>query len=147
MLRFLCFIVLLFIGQVPTVYIVLVLEKLRSKTFNVTGRNVQAFKFLNGDFFSSTLHLFPLFYTIFTCVDPIWIPIWIRIRIHNTGLLIHSFFYPWQEHSRSAADQDVPLSHELRPSRILKMTMDYLMCNIVDRIGELVLPSLNFGNY
>jgi len=43
-----------------------------------------------------------------------------------------------KEHSRSAADQDVPLSHELRPPPVLSKTMDFLMCNIVDRIDHMV---------
>eukprot|EP00092_Neocalanus_flemingeri_P027091 GFUD01029377.1.p1 GENE.GFUD01029377.1~~GFUD01029377.1.p1 ORF type:complete len:2023 (+),score=566.09 GFUD01029377.1:57-6125(+) len=43
-----------------------------------------------------------------------------------------------KEHSRSAADQDVPLSHELRPPTVLSKTMDFLMCNIVDRIDNMV---------
>ena len=30
--------------------------------------------------------------------------------------------------------QDVPLAHELRPSLLLKQTMDHLLCNVVDRI-------------
>ena len=42
-----------------------------------------------------------------------------------------------KEHSRSAADQDVPPPHELRPPKILSMTMDFLMCNIVDRIDNI----------
>jgi hypothetical protein len=42
----------------------------------------------------------------------------------------------FQEHSRSAADQDVPLPHELRPPHVLQKTLDFLMCNIVDRIGK-----------
>lgn len=43
-----------------------------------------------------------------------------------------------KEHSRSAADQDVPLSQELRPPSVLSKTMDFLMCNIVDRIDNMV---------
>ncbi|KAF4793689.1 Germinal-center associated nuclear protein [Turdus rufiventris] len=43
-----------------------------------------------------------------------------------------------KEYSRSSADQEEPLPHELRPSEVLSMTMDYLVTNIMDR-GE--------GNY
>ena len=42
-----------------------------------------------------------------------------------------------KEHSRSAADQDVPPPHELRPARVLDRTMNFLMCNIVDRIDHM----------
>lgn len=37
-----------------------------------------------------------------------------------------------KEYSRSSADQEEPLSHELRPVRVLQMTMDYLLCNVMD---------------
>ncbi|NXX92254.1 GANP protein, partial [Centropus bengalensis] len=43
-----------------------------------------------------------------------------------------------KEYSRSSADQEEPLPHELRPSEVLNMTMDYLVTNIMDQ-GE--------GNY
>ncbi|NWH66049.1 GANP protein, partial [Geococcyx californianus] len=43
-----------------------------------------------------------------------------------------------KEYSRSSADQEEPLPHELRPSDVLSMTMDYLVTNIMDQ-GE--------GNY
>ena len=39
-----------------------------------------------------------------------------------------------KEYSRSSADQEMPLLHELRPSSVLKRAMDHLLCNIVDRI-------------
>ncbi|XP_040564779.1 germinal-center associated nuclear protein [Lepeophtheirus salmonis] len=39
-----------------------------------------------------------------------------------------------KEYSRSSADQDVPLSVELRPGKVLSRTMDHILCNIVDRI-------------
>ncbi|XP_055938747.1 uncharacterized protein LOC129968658 isoform X2 [Argiope bruennichi] len=41
--------------------------------------------------------------------------------------------YMVKEYSRSSADQQEPLSHELRPVSVLKFTMDYLVCNIIDR--------------
>ncbi|KFP70792.1 Germinal-center associated nuclear protein, partial [Acanthisitta chloris] len=43
-----------------------------------------------------------------------------------------------KEYSRSSADQEEPLPHELRPSEVLSMTMDYLVTKIIDQ-GE--------GNY
>lgn len=43
-----------------------------------------------------------------------------------------------KEYSRSSADQEEPLPHELRPLPILRMTMDYLVTQIMDQ-GE--------GNY
>ncbi|QQP39351.1 Minichromosome maintenance complex component 3 associated protein, partial [Caligus rogercresseyi] len=39
-----------------------------------------------------------------------------------------------KEYSRSSADQEFPLSSELRPGRLLSQTMDHILCNIVDRI-------------
>ncbi|XP_041056283.1 germinal-center associated nuclear protein [Carcharodon carcharias] len=43
-----------------------------------------------------------------------------------------------KEYSRSSADQEEPLPHELRPAAVLKMTMDYLVTKIMD-LGD--------GNY
>ncbi|XP_051874599.1 germinal-center associated nuclear protein isoform X3 [Pristis pectinata] len=43
-----------------------------------------------------------------------------------------------KEYSRSSADQEEPLPHELRPASVLKLTMDYLVTQIMD-LGE--------GNY
>uniref|UniRef100_A0A4W3JB48 Minichromosome maintenance complex component 3 associated protein n=1 Tax=Callorhinchus milii TaxID=7868 RepID=A0A4W3JB48_CALMI len=40
-----------------------------------------------------------------------------------------------KEYSRSSADQEEPLAHELRPATVLTMTMDYLMIRIMD-MGE-----------
>ncbi|KAM4697864.1 germinal-center associated nuclear protein [Rhinophrynus dorsalis] len=40
-----------------------------------------------------------------------------------------------KEYSRSSADQEEPLPHELRPTPILNMTMDYLVTQIMDQ-GE-----------
>ncbi|XP_042322528.1 germinal-center associated nuclear protein [Sceloporus undulatus] len=40
-----------------------------------------------------------------------------------------------KEYSRSSADQEEPLPHELRPSEVLSMTMDYLVSQIMDK-GE-----------
>ena len=39
-----------------------------------------------------------------------------------------------KEYSRSSADQDVPLSHDLRPASVLRTTMDHLLCNVMCRI-------------
>ncbi|XP_051852574.1 germinal-center associated nuclear protein-like [Antechinus flavipes] len=38
-----------------------------------------------------------------------------------------------KEYSRSSADQEEPLPHELRPSGVLSMTMDYLVTQIMDQ--------------
>lgn len=37
-----------------------------------------------------------------------------------------------KEYSRSSADQEEPLPHELRPLPVLSMTMDYLVTQIMD---------------
>ncbi|KAM9365403.1 germinal-center associated nuclear protein isoform 2-T2 [Pholidichthys leucotaenia] len=41
-----------------------------------------------------------------------------------------------KEYSRSSADQEEPLSHELRPLPVLSMTMDYLVTQIMDQSQE-----------
>lgn len=41
-----------------------------------------------------------------------------------------------KEYRRAGADQSEPLAHELRPGPVLSRTMDYLMCNIMDRDAE-----------
>lgn len=38
-----------------------------------------------------------------------------------------------KEYSRSSADQEEPLPHELRPLPVLSMTMDYLVTQIMDQ--------------
>lgn len=38
-----------------------------------------------------------------------------------------------KEYSRSSADQEEPLPHDLRPLPVLSMTMDYLVTQIMDR--------------
>ncbi|KFM58372.1 MCM3-associated protein, partial [Stegodyphus mimosarum] len=40
--------------------------------------------------------------------------------------------YMIKEYSRSSADQQEPLPHELRPVSVLKFTMDYIICNLMD---------------
>ena len=37
-----------------------------------------------------------------------------------------------KEYSRSSADQEVPLPHDLRPAPVLEMTMMYLLKSIAD---------------
>lgn len=37
-----------------------------------------------------------------------------------------------KQYSRSSADQEVPLPHELRPVEVLQMTMSYLMDRIMN---------------
>ena len=41
-----------------------------------------------------------------------------------------------KEYSRSSADQDVPLPHELRPAGCLQRTMDYLVAEVIDAGAE-----------
>ncbi|GMS96778.1 hypothetical protein PENTCL1PPCAC_18953, partial [Pristionchus entomophagus] len=41
-----------------------------------------------------------------------------------------------KEYSRSAADQEEPLEHEMRPPEVLEMTMEYLLTDIVDSTIE-----------
>ncbi|KAG8235937.1 hypothetical protein J437_LFUL017162 [Ladona fulva] len=38
-----------------------------------------------------------------------------------------------KQYSRSSADQEEPLPHELRPSKVLVMAMNYMVLNIMDR--------------
>ena len=42
-----------------------------------------------------------------------------------------------KEYARSAADIQAPLSHELRAPHVLKLTMDQLLCNTIDRIDQI----------
>ncbi|KAM9694818.1 germinal-center associated nuclear protein isoform 1-T4 [Trichechus inunguis] len=42
-----------------------------------------------------------------------------------------------KEYSRSSADQEEPLPHELRPSAVLSRTMDYLVSQIMDQTSSL----------
>lgn len=41
-----------------------------------------------------------------------------------------------KDYRRSVADQTEPLPHQLRPPIVLLRTMDYLICNIMDKQGE-----------
>lgn len=41
-----------------------------------------------------------------------------------------------KQYSRSSADQESPLAHELRPVSVLQMTMVYLMYNIMDLVED-----------
>ena len=52
-----------------------------------------------------------------------------------------------KEHSRSAADQDVPLPHELRPPSVLNKTMNFLMSNIVDRVDNMTGTMADWFNF
>ncbi|XP_072254034.1 germinal-center associated nuclear protein isoform X2 [Leuresthes tenuis] len=51
--------------------------------------------------------------------------------IPNTEMVDHSAAI--KEYSRSSADQEEPLPHELRPLPVLSMTMDYLVTQIMDQ--------------
>ncbi|XP_057684683.1 germinal-center associated nuclear protein [Corythoichthys intestinalis] len=52
----------------------------------------------------------------------------------NTEMVDHSAAV--KEYSRSSADQEEPLPHELRPLPVLSMTMDYLVTQIMDQGHE-----------
>lgn len=41
-----------------------------------------------------------------------------------------------KEYSRSSADQEEPLPHDLRPLSVLSMTMDYLVTQIMNQDHE-----------
>lgn len=49
-----------------------------------------------------------------------------------------------KEYSRSSADQEVPLSHELRSESVLQMTMLYLMHRIMDLCDD---PQTSLGDW
>lgn len=51
--------------------------------------------------------------------------------IPNTEMVDHAAAI--KEYSRSSADQEEPLPHELRPLQVLSMTMDYLVTQIMDQ--------------
>ncbi|XP_074514474.1 germinal-center associated nuclear protein [Sebastes fasciatus] len=51
--------------------------------------------------------------------------------IPDTEMVDHSAAI--KEYSRSSADQEEPLPHELRPLPVLSMTMDYLVTQIMDK--------------
>lgn len=48
-----------------------------------------------------------------------------------------------KEYSRSSADQDIPLPHELRPISVLNKTMDHLLCNVIDRVDHVGTVSMD----
>ncbi|XP_028291676.1 germinal-center associated nuclear protein [Gouania willdenowi] len=54
--------------------------------------------------------------------------------ILNTDMVDHTAAV--KEYSRSSADQEEPLPHELRPLPVLSMTMDYLVTQIMDQDRE-----------
>ncbi|KAL3120726.1 hypothetical protein niasHT_008018 [Heterodera trifolii] len=57
---------------------------------------------------------------------------------NSQGQMVHEKMV--KDYSRSAADQDTPLAHELRPLKTLQLTMDYLIFNIA---GEIPSTSSN----
>ncbi|KAF4524274.1 hypothetical protein B566_EDAN012037 [Ephemera danica] len=64
---------------------------------------------------------------------------YLREDRHQEGNLSHAFAV--KQYSRSSADQELPLPHELRPPRVLRATMNHLLARIVpriDRVGESV---------
>ncbi|XP_030386555.1 protein xmas-2 [Scaptodrosophila lebanonensis] len=54
-----------------------------------------------------------------------------ELKSHSDELIDHRLAV--KEYSRSSADQETPLLHELRPEPVLHMTMAYLMHEIMDR--------------
>ncbi|KAF6206276.1 hypothetical protein GE061_017505 [Apolygus lucorum] len=52
----------------------------------------------------------------------------------DTNIMDHSRAV--KEYARSSADQDEPLPHELRPVPVLRMTMDYLISEIICRLDK-----------
>lgn len=52
-----------------------------------------------------------------------------------------------KEYVRSAADQDLPLPHELRPIDTLVLTTDHLMSDIVDNVPEDVLELVKWYEF
>ncbi|XP_017285867.1 germinal-center associated nuclear protein isoform X2 [Kryptolebias marmoratus] len=54
--------------------------------------------------------------------------------IPNTEMVDHAAAI--KEYSRSSADQEEPLPHELRPLPVLSMTMDYLVTQILDQVQD-----------
>ncbi|XP_050297834.1 uncharacterized protein LOC126737128 isoform X2 [Anthonomus grandis grandis] len=50
-----------------------------------------------------------------------------------------------KQYSRSSADQESPLPHELRPVNVLQLTMTYLMYNIMDLADN--DPEVNIGEW
>lgn len=52
--------------------------------------------------------------------------------------------YAVKQYSRSSADQESPLPHELRPEQVLKLTMTYLLQNIMDLCDQ---PDTNVSDW
>lgn len=52
-----------------------------------------------------------------------------------------------KQYSRSSADQEAPLSHELRPVSVLQLTMTYLMYNIMDLSEDDSDVSISLSHY
>ncbi|XP_077965920.1 germinal-center associated nuclear protein-like, partial [Styela clava] len=50
------------------------------------------------------------------------------------GLVCH--YKAVKEYSRSSADQEEPLPHELRPASVLQMTMHYILLNMMPKLNE-----------
>ncbi|CAB3359206.1 Hypothetical predicted protein [Cloeon dipterum] len=60
----------------------------------------------------------------------------------RNGEPAHQFFV--KEYSRSSADQELPLSHDLRPSPVLRITMNYLLSQIASRVE---VPGEHLGEW
>lgn len=77
-----------------------------------------------------------------------------QLRIYEkvNGLVNHKATV--KEYSRSSADQEVPHLHELRPSHVLQLTFNHLLCNVIDRVEmnlgsveDWYLHIINGGSY
>jgi len=60
----------------------------------------------------------------------------------RNGQVDHRYFV--KQYSRSSADQELPLSHDLRPSPVLRRTMDYLLFCITPRAE---MPGEHLGEW
>eukprot|EP00118_Oscarella_pearsei_P003719 m.15479 g.15479 ORF g.15479 m.15479 type:complete len:1736 (+) comp26395_c0_seq1:192-5399(+) len=59
-----------------------------------------------------------------------------EISVNSAGERRFDHMKAVKEYSRSSADKEEPLPHEIRSPRVLRMTMDYLMMNIMDSAGD-----------
>ncbi len=62
--------------------------------------------------------------------------------VQNEMLVVPEFLV--KEYSRSSADQDEPLPHELRPEPVLMDTMSHILTNIVPKIDD---PGCDLGEW
>ncbi|MPC20397.1 Germinal-center associated nuclear protein [Portunus trituberculatus] len=63
----------------------------------------------------------------------------------TAGVLDHRL--ATKKFSRSSADKELPLPHELRPGPVLLRTMDFLVCNVMGRVDEADMEADVWYNY